>query len=152
MKAPQNRHGDGVTTRFRLASNALLVRATVLATARHMAKGDVMYQFAVIALLALATVKLVDFIVDFLPSDDRGVMRSLLTFVVAIGGVWALDFSMFAGWGIDLRNENLALAATGLVVAGLTSAWRAIFRYLTHDSATADETLGEHRGSLRKVA
>ena len=68
-----------------------------------------MYQFAVIALLALATVKLVDFIVDFLPSDDRGVMRSLLTFVVAIGGVWALDFSMFAGWGIDMRNENLAL-------------------------------------------
>jgi hypothetical protein len=47
-----------------------------------------MYQFAVIALLALATVKLVDFLVDFLPSDDRGVMRSLLTFIVAVGGVW----------------------------------------------------------------
>ena len=27
---------------------------------------------------------------------------------------------MFSGWGIDLRNENLALLATGLVVAGLT--------------------------------
>ena len=51
-----------------------------------------MYQFAVIALLALATVKLVDFLVDFIPSDDRGVVRSLLTFIVAIGGVWALDF------------------------------------------------------------
>jgi hypothetical protein len=111
-----------------------------------------MYQFAVIALLALATVKLVDFLVDFIPSDDRGVVRSLLTFIVAIGGVWALDFSMFADWGIELRNENLSLLATGLVVAGLTSAWRAIFRYLTHDTATADETLGEHRGSLRNVA
>jgi hypothetical protein len=110
-----------------------------------------MYQFAVIALLALATVKLTDFLVDFIPSDERGVVRSLLTFVIAIGGVWALDFSMFAGWGIEMRNENLSLVATGLVVAGLTSAWRAIFRYLTHDSATADETLGEHR-SLRKVA
>lgn len=111
-----------------------------------------MYQFAVIALLALATVKLVDFLVDFLPTDDRGVVRSLLTFVVAIGGVWALDFSMFTDWGIEMRNENLALLATGFVVAGLTSAWRAVFRYLTHDSATADETLGEHRRSLRNVA
>lgn len=111
-----------------------------------------MYQFAVVALLALATVKLVDFVVDFVPSDDRGVMRSLLTFVVAVGGVWALDYSMFTGWGIEIRNENLSLLATSLVVAGLTSAWRAIFRYLTHDSATADETLGEHRTSLRKVA
>jgi hypothetical protein len=111
-----------------------------------------MYQFAIVALLALATVKLVDVIVDFVPSAERGVVRSLLTFVVAIGGVWALDFSMFSGWGIELRNEDLALVATGLVVAGLTSAWRAVFRYLTHDSATADETLGEHRSSLRKVA
>jgi hypothetical protein len=111
-----------------------------------------MYQFAVIALLALATVKLVDVIVDFVPSAERGVVRSLLTFVVAIGGVWALDFSVFSGWGIELRNENVALAATGLVVAGFTSAWRAVFRYLTHDSATADETLGEHRRSLRNVA
>jgi hypothetical protein len=111
-----------------------------------------MYQFAVVALLALATVKLVDFLVDFLPTDDRGVVRSLLTFVVAIGGVWALDFSMFTGWGIEMRNENLSLLATGFVVAGLTSAWRAVFRYLTHDSATADETLGEHRRSLRNVA
>jgi hypothetical protein len=40
---------------------------------------------------------------------------------------------------------------TGFMVAGITSAWRALFGYLTHDHATLDETLGERR-ELRKVA
>jgi hypothetical protein len=110
-----------------------------------------MYQFAIIAMLALATVKLVDFLVDFLPGD-RGTMRSVLTFGVAIGGVWLLDFSMFAAWDVPVRNADLGLWITGFAVAGLTSAWRAVFRYLTHDAATADETLGEHHRPLQKVA
>ena len=33
---------------------------------------------------------------------------------------------------------------TGLAVAGVTVAWRALFAYLTHDRAMLDETLGEH--------
>jgi hypothetical protein len=110
-----------------------------------------MYQFAVLALLALATVKLVDFLVDFLPGD-RAMPRSLMTFIVAIGGVWIVDYSMFAGWDIPVRDATIGVWATGLVVAGMTSAWRALFRYLTHDTATADETLGEHHRALRKVA
>jgi|GEM_PF-1371833 hypothetical protein len=110
-----------------------------------------MYQFAIVVLLALATVKLVDFVVDFLPGD-RGLMRSLLTFIVAIGGVIALDYSMFTGWDIAIRNQKTGVIITGLVVAGSTSAWRALFGYLTHDRATSDETLGESRASLRKVA
>ena len=110
-----------------------------------------MYQFAIVALLALATVKLVDFLVDFLPGE-RGLMRSLLTFIVAIGGVMALDYSMFTGWDVAIRNQRTGVVVTGLAVAGATSAWRALFGYLTHDRATSDETLGETRASLHKVA
>jgi hypothetical protein len=110
-----------------------------------------MYEFAILALLALATVKLVDFVVDFLPGDT-GTMRSLLTFVVAVGGVWMLDYSVFAAWDVSIRNADLGIWITGFVVAGLTSAWRAGFRYLTHDAATSDETLGEHHRPLQKVA
>lgn len=110
-----------------------------------------MYTFAILALLALATVKLVDFIVELLPGD-RGLPRSLMTFVVAIGGVWLIDFSMFTSWEVPARDTAIATVATGLVVAGMTSAWRALFRYLTHDSAPADESLGEHHRPLRNVA
>lgn len=110
-----------------------------------------MFEFAVIALLSLATIKVVDLLMDFLPMEPP-ILRSLLTFIVAIGSVWILDYSVFAGWGITLRNGTLAVWATGFIVAGMTSGWRAIFRLFTHDTATADETLGEHHRPLRKVA
>ena len=38
---------------------------------------------------------------------------------------------------------------TGFVVAGMTVPWRALFGYLTHDRAAADETLGEHTPKVR---
>jgi hypothetical protein len=108
-----------------------------------------MYDFAVVALLALAVVKLVDFITDNLGELSK--MRSLLTFVAGIGAAWALDYSLFAGWDISVRNDDIGWLMTGFVVAGLTVAWRAMFAYLTHERATRDETLGE-RSPLRSAA
>lgn len=108
-----------------------------------------MYPFAVLVLSGLAIVKLVDFLVDLI--GDRQGMRSLMTFVLAIGAMWILDFSVFDAWGIAVRNAAIGVWMTGFMVAGITSAWRALFGYLTHDHATLDETLGEHH-ELRKVA
>jgi hypothetical protein len=110
-----------------------------------------MYTFAVLALLALALVKLVDFIVDYSGMKDPGVLRALLTFVGAFAAVWLLDWSVFDDWGIVARTHATGVWITGLMVAGFTVPWRATFGYLTHDRATKDETLGEHR-ELRKVA
>jgi hypothetical protein len=109
-----------------------------------------MYTFAIVALLALATVKLVDFLADNLAIADR--MRSLLTFVIAVGAVLWLDYSMFDGFGAAIRDRDLGIWATGLIVAGCTVPWRAIFSYVTHDRAMSDETLGQHSPILRKVA
>jgi hypothetical protein len=106
-----------------------------------------MYTFAIIALLGLATVKLVDVLCDYV--SPLGQVRSLLTFIVAVGGVWALSFSMFDGWNTVVRNHDVGIVVTGLAVAGITVAWRALFAYLTHDRATLDETLGEHTGLHR---
>jgi len=108
-----------------------------------------MYTFAVVALLALATVKLVDFLADNIAIADRA--RSLLTFVIAVGAVVWLNYSMFDGWDIAVRNRDLGMWITGFVVAGGTVPWRALFSYVTHDRAMSDETLGHHM-PLRKVA
>ena len=59
-----------------------------------------MYDFAVIALLALGMIKLVDFLVDMVPRQIPA-LRSLLTFGAAIGAVWALDYSVFEGWSYE---------------------------------------------------
>lgn len=109
-----------------------------------------MYHFAVVALLALGTLKLVDFLSDNVPGFEKA--RSLLTFVAGIGAVLILDYSLFDGWGIGVRDHATGMWVTGFIVAGATVPWRAMFAYLTHDKAASDETLGEHKPMMRKVA
>jgi hypothetical protein len=108
-----------------------------------------MYDFAIVALLALATIKVVDFVSDLDPVVER--FRSLLAFVVGIGAVAWLDYSVFSGWGIDIRNDDVGVWLTGFLVVGATTPWRAILRYLTSGQATGDETLGD-RGHLLHTA
>jgi hypothetical protein len=106
-----------------------------------------MYDFAIVALLALATLKLVDFLTDAVPQLRN--LRSLATFVIGVGGTVLLDYSVFRGFGIGIRNDTVGMWATGFVVAGMTVPWRAVFAYLTHDRARADDSLGEHTPSVR---
>jgi hypothetical protein len=106
-----------------------------------------MYDFAIVALLALATLKLVDFLTDAVPQLHS--MRTLLTFVIGVGGTVLLDYSIFKAWGVGIRSDAVGTWVTGFVVAGMTVPWRALFAYLTHDRATADETLGEHTPKVR---
>ena len=108
-----------------------------------------MYHFAVVALLALSVVKVADFLSDTIEPLQR--MRSVLTFLAGFGAVWALDYSLFDGFGIETRSHDSGVWMTGFIVAGMTVAWRAVFAYLTHDRAEGDETLGTHTG-LRKAA
>jgi hypothetical protein len=108
-----------------------------------------MYHFAIVAMLALASVKLVDFLTDNLEMIQR--FKGLLTLLMGIGAVWALDYSVFDGWGVAVRNRDMGVWMTGFMVAGMTVPWRALFGYLTHDHATKDETLGEHL-SIRRAA
>jgi hypothetical protein len=101
-----------------------------------------MYAFALVALLALGTLKLVDYLTDAV--EPLRSLRSLLTFVVAVAVAVVIDFSLFEAWNIRIDNDSIGPWITGFIVAGLTVPWRALFAYLTHDRATTDETLGEH--------
>ena len=109
-----------------------------------------MYDFAVVVLLALAALKLVDFLTNAVPQLQP--MRSLLTFVIAVGATVMLDYSVFRAWGIDIRSATVGTWSTGVIVAGLTVPWRALFAVLTHDRATGDETLGDHGTPMVRAA
>ncbi|MEY2453058.1 MAG: hypothetical protein QOD92_2632 [Acidimicrobiaceae bacterium] len=108
-----------------------------------------MYDFAVVALLALGVVKVVDFLADSIGQLTR--MRSVLTFLGGLGAVWALDYSLFDRFDIAVRTRTTGVWMTGFMVCGATVAWRAMFAWLTHDRAAGDETLGVHTG-LRRAA
>jgi hypothetical protein len=101
-----------------------------------------MYAFALVALLALGTLKLVDYLTDAI--EPLRAFRSLLTFVIAVAVTVVLDLSIFKMWHIAIDNDGIGPWVTGFMVAGLTVPWRALFAYLTHDRATSDETLGDH--------
>jgi hypothetical protein len=107
-----------------------------------------MYHLAIIALLGIGVIKLVDFVVDLIPAPQYPAIRSVLTFVASAGAVWLLDYSLFASWGIPVRNHAMGVWFTALMLSGATVVWRAGFRWLTHDSSTIDEPLGEHEHAL----
>jgi hypothetical protein len=101
-----------------------------------------MYAFALVALLALGTLKLVDYLSETI--EPLRALRSLLTFVIAVVVTVVLDFSLFKAWGVAINNDGVGTWVTGFIVAGMTVPWRALFAFLTHDRATSDETLGDH--------
>lgn len=87
-----------------------------------------MYEFAVVALLGLATLKVVDLLSELVPSIAKA--RTLTTFVVAVAAVVALDYSVFQGFGIAVRENWLGTVMTGFVVGSLAAAWQTVLGYL----------------------
>ena len=106
-----------------------------------------MYHFAVAALLALATLKVVDLLEGLSPSVSR--VRALLTFALAIGVAVALDFSVFAGYNIPVRETWMGTWGTGLIIGSLATAWQVLFGFL---GASDRATPVEHRDTRARVA
>ena len=109
-----------------------------------------MYHFALVALMALAVVKVVDVLTDNVEALQR--FRSLLTIALGVGSVLWLDYSLFDGFGVAVDDRDAGLWLTGFMVAGMTVPWRACFGYLTHDRAAGDETLGHHSPVIKRAA
>ena len=109
-----------------------------------------MYELAVVALLALVILKATDFLSDLVPLLER--FRSVLALVLALVVVVGIDYSVFTGWNVDLRDAAYGPWVTALVVWGMTVPWRAVFAFLTHDRATGDESLGVHVSPFSQAA
>jgi hypothetical protein len=109
-----------------------------------------MYHFAIVALLALAVVKVVDVLTDNVKALEP--FRSVLTIGLGVGAVLWLDYSLFDGFGVAIDDRDAGLWLTGFMVAGMTVPWRAVFGYLTHDRAASDETLGTHSPMIKRAA
>lgn len=105
-----------------------------------------MYDFAIVMLLGLAVFKVVDLIEDFVPRITH--FHLLATALVAVAATLAIDYSVFARYGIELRNADLGVWLTGFMIAGTTSAWRAAFHWF--GVSEGDEP--EMRHHLRSAA
>ena len=102
-----------------------------------------MYEFAVVTLLGLVTLKVTDLVLENAPGLDR--IRTLLGFTLAIVFAAALDHNMFAGFGIPVREEWMGIVGTGLVIGSLASAWAAVLTWLGVSSIGTRKAVGAER-------
>ena len=87
-----------------------------------------MYHFAVVVLLGLVALKATDLLTELVPGLTR--LRTLLLFTLAVMFAVALDYSLLEGFGIPVREAWMGIAATGLVIGSLSTAWMAVFSWL----------------------
>lgn len=96
-----------------------------------------MHDFTVVVLLGLALWKVVDLVEDFLPFMTR--FHNLVTVVLGVAAAVALNYSLFGGLHVPLRDAWMGPWGTGLIIAGTTSAWRALFHWLGSNEGEAPE-------------
>ncbi len=97
-----------------------------------------MYEFAIVVLLGIGVFKLIDMGNEYV---NLAKVQSILT--IALGGLvaWALQFSLFAQWNIDVRSETLGYVGTGLMIAAAGYAVPQVFEHVA-------EVIG-HRREMR---
>lgn len=87
-----------------------------------------MYTFAVTLLLGLALFKMVDVLEELVP--DLTKLHGAVTLGLAIATAFVIDFSLFGGFDVALREDWMGTLLTGAVVAGTTTVWRSAFHWL----------------------
>ncbi|HEX2042982.1 MAG TPA: hypothetical protein VHF24_10135 [Acidimicrobiales bacterium] len=105
-----------------------------------------MYQFAVVALLGLAVLKVVDLVEELVPGTAR--FRTLATFVLAVAAVVAIDYSVFAGFDITLRENTMGSWITGVIVGSLASVWHAVLSWLRSPERLTHDTTRPERARI----
>lgn len=103
-----------------------------------------MYHFAIVALLGLAVYKTVDFVLGILGIELRGAIKTFVTLGLGVVATELLDYSVFAGWNVSIREAWMGPFFTGLMVGAMTYVWHEALGYITSrrssDSTTDQRT------------
>jgi hypothetical protein len=96
-----------------------------------------MYDFAIVALLGLATLKVTDLIEELVPALAR--FSAFLRLAIGVAAAVAIDYSLFTAFGVSVREHWLGTWATGLMIGSLATVWRVAMGWLgASDSGTAE--------------
>jgi hypothetical protein len=85
------------------------------------------YEFAIVVLLGIGTFKVVDMLNEYV---DLSKVQSILTIALGALVAWALEFSLFAQWGIEVRSEAIGYVGTGLMLAAAGYATPQVFEHV----------------------
>ena len=99
-----------------------------------------MYHFAIVALLGLATYKTVEFVTGLLGIKLSSAIKTFVTLGIGVLATELLDYSVFAGWGVEVREAWMGPFFTGLMVGAMTYVWHAALGVIARHGGTQDET------------
>lgn len=85
-----------------------------------------MYVFGIAALLSLGVLAVAMMVRRFVYQNQRPEMWMLLLTALGIATAWIADFSLWAGWGIDVRADWIGVTLTGLALAGFAQVWHEV--------------------------
>ena len=111
-----------------------------------------MYAFGMMALLGLAVLavtKVANRYVSLAAEAGAFVLVAL-----GVGAAWLINLILFAAWGIPVRNGQIAVTITGIMVAGAAYFWRPVLDFFTGLSRkfTDEAATIEQSQHLRRVA
>ena len=78
-----------------------------------------MYHFAIVALLGLALWKFVGMLLGYMGNDVPSHIKATLTLGLGVAAAAVADYSVFAGWGVALRETWMETALTGFIIGGM---------------------------------
>ena len=77
-----------------------------------------MYHLAIVALLGLALWKVVGMLLGFAGQELQSHVKAFLTLGLGVVTAEVLDYSIFAAWGVSLREAWMGPVFTGLIIGG----------------------------------
>lgn len=111
-----------------------------------------MYTFGMVALLGLAVLivaRIGNRYLRMLPGAWEFTLVAL-----GVGAAWLINLNVFSAWGIPVRNSEIAVTVTGILLGGAGYFWREFLglfggmsRKLTDEARTIESSEG-----LRRVA
>jgi hypothetical protein len=109
-----------------------------------------MYTFAATLLLGLALFKMVDVLEELVP--DLTKLHGAVTLGLAIATAFVIDFSLFEGFEVALREDWMGTLFTGAAIAGATTVWRSAFHWVGSSGGEEPDVRHRHSRMVNRAA
>ena len=111
-----------------------------------------MYAFGMIVLLGLAVLVVAKIGNHYLRQVPGAWAAALV--VLGVGAAWLTNLNLFSIWSIPVRNSDIGVTLTGIILAGVAYFWREILGMFggLYRKYTDESKLMENSETLRRVA
>jgi uncharacterized membrane protein len=112
----------------------------------------IMYAFGMVVLLGLAVLVVAKIGNHYLRQIPGAWAATLVA--LGVGAAWLTNLNLFSIWSIPVRNSDIAVTLTGILIAGAGYCWREVLGMFggLYRKYTDEAKLMENSETLRRVA